>query len=438
MFWQYSWVNPGGLPTPFATDEILYFRMRPSSRETYGTSKLEIIKNIVNYLQDGTEAISKYFENGLFIGGQIDFPDVKDPKQLQQLASRYKAELQGPKKMNKWMVTGGGTKITNFEFTPTEMQFLDGQKWYAKMVMAIFNVAPSELGFTEDLNRATGIQQMNIHKSRAVKPILSIIEEVINRGLVWKMDKELSFRYTATLDLDDEMKQSQIDQIDINIGKVTVNELRKRDGLEPYENETFNEPFATLKLQTFNNLISDESTGNWNPLNTEDGDNPWDESKTEEVEGVDTSDKSKDSQRQQAAKSDPTQKSATSIPSSSLIPSALSTSHQDLLDFWREVESQFQSSLPEVNDNSIGTSSFSTTESIEDRPDDETVKGGDGSGDFNHNGRPNLVGGSSKTKCSPGDKKCKEQQNKKSYNNNAKRRKEYAEMSEADKLKERT
>ena len=273
-FWQYSWINPSGLPTEFALDEIMYFRMRPSSRGLYGTSKLEIIQDVLNYLMDSTNAQSKLFENGLFIGGQIDHPDLKDPKELKRKALEYKKNLQGPKKAGKWLVTGGNVKVTGFPFNPEQMQWLDGQKWFAKLVLSIFKIAPSEIGWTEDLNRATGFQQMNIHKSRAIRPVLTCLENVFNSSLVWKKFNDIKFKYSHTLDLEDKMKQAQIDDIYVKNGKVTINELRERDGEPILDDEKFDSPFAEQAGQQ-----EQEEDWGWNAFNNDTGDTTEDEDK---------------------------------------------------------------------------------------------------------------------------------------------------------------
>ena len=278
-FWQYSWLNPGGMPTRFELDEVLYFRMRPSSRGLYGISRLEIIQNIVNYLIDAAEQGSKVLENGLFVGGQIDHPDIKDIEELKRKAMEYKSALRGAKKSGKWLITGGNVEIKTFPFSQQQMQWLDGQRWYAKLVMAMFKIAPSEIGFTEDLNRATGLQQQNIHKSRALRPVMRVVERTLNKGLIWKMYPDVSFKFIESLDYEDEMKQAQIDNTYLQAGKVTVNELRERDGQDKFEDEIFDMPLAHISYQ---NKLQEEAAqrqqqqqqqsqsssifGDWNPF----------------------------------------------------------------------------------------------------------------------------------------------------------------------------
>lgn len=146
-YWQYSWMSPTSIPTPFDVREIMYFQDYPSSRGVYGTSNLETIQHVVNYLLDTVHAGSKFYENGMFIGGQIDHPDVQDPDELKRRAKMYKSQLGGVDKYNKWITTGGNVKITPLQFTAQQMQAIDHQQWYAKIVMGIFKVSPVELGF---------------------------------------------------------------------------------------------------------------------------------------------------------------------------------------------------------------------------------------------------------------------------------------------------
>jgi len=146
-YWQYSWINPQGKPIEFSPDEIIYFQKSPMSRGPYGIAALEIIEEIIDYMIDSTLAQSKYWKNGLFVGGQIDLPDVRDLDELKRQQAYFEAKLRGPRKYNKWIVTGGGAKVQSMPFTSQQMQFIDSQKWFAKMVFAVFELTPSELGF---------------------------------------------------------------------------------------------------------------------------------------------------------------------------------------------------------------------------------------------------------------------------------------------------
>jgi len=242
-YWQYSWINPQGKPIEFSPDEIIYFQKSPMSRGPYGIAALEIIEEIIDYMIDSTLAQSKYWKNGLFVGGQIDLPDVRDLDELKRQQAYFEAKLRGPRKYNKWIVTGGGAKVQSMPFTSQQMQFIDSQKWFAKMVFAVFELTPSELGFTEDLNKATGIQQMEIHKSAGIRPWLKLIEDMFNRHVVWSdFTDDVRFEFVNTLDLADKNVQTDIDIARLGAGLDSVNELRLRDGLDAWDDDKYDLP----------------------------------------------------------------------------------------------------------------------------------------------------------------------------------------------------
>ena len=242
-YWQYSWINPQGKPIEFSPDEIIYFQKSPMSRGPYGIAALEIIEEIIDYMIDSTLAQSKYWKNGLFVGGQIDLPDVRDLDELKRQQAYFEAKLRGPRKYNKWIVTGGGAKVQSMPFTSQQMQFIDSQKWFAKMVFAVFSLTPSELGFTEDIQRATGIQQMEIHKSAGIRPWLKLIEDMFNRHVVWSdFTDDVKFEFTKNIDLADTKVQTDVDIARLGARLDSVNELRLRDGLDAWDDEKYDLP----------------------------------------------------------------------------------------------------------------------------------------------------------------------------------------------------
>ena len=250
QFFQYSWIAPHAKPIAFNKEELIYISMRPQSRSPYGIAPLEIIKNIVDYLTSSVNANRKYWENGMFIGGQIDHPDVTDIDEMQERAEMYAAELKGEQNYNKWLLTFGGTKITPLAFTNQEMDWIQASELFGRIVFAIFKVTPSELGFTDGMNHATAQVQSEIYKSKGVQNILGVLEEFINREIIWKhFYTDIEFKFDSSLDLGDKQAQTQIDHTQLEDGVTTINAIRNRDGEELYEDKLFNQPFAHEAIQ---------------------------------------------------------------------------------------------------------------------------------------------------------------------------------------------
>lgn len=280
-YFQYSWIAPHAKPIPFIKDEIVYLSMRPQSRSPYGISPLETVMNIIDYLSSSVAANRKYWENGMFIGGQIDHPDVNDVDEMIKRSEMYSEALKGEQNYNKWLLTFGGTKVTPLAFTNQQMQWLETSEFFGRIVFAIFKITPSELGFTDGMNHATSNTQSEIYKSKGVQNILNVLEEFINREIIWKhFYDDVEFEFDHTLDLGDKQTQTNIDHLQLTDGVTTINEIRNRDGKEVYEDDLFNNPYAEMAYQDQMMSAGEEDEGEYE----EESD---DEMRSENAIGVD-------------------------------------------------------------------------------------------------------------------------------------------------------
>ena len=284
-YWQYSWISISGKPVSFAADEIVYLQMRPQSRSPYGVSNLEVIKSVVDYLTSSINANRKYWENGFFPGGHLDHPDMVDIDELKKRAQLYKEQLKGEGNYNKWLITSGGVKVTPLQFTNQQMSWLQSSEYFAKIVFSIFKVPASELGFTDSsITRSTGIQQSQIYKSKGIQNVLRLLENYINREIIWKhFNQDVKFVFDRSLDLQDLTIRTNIDKTNVDTGIVTINEIRKRDGLELFEDDFFDAPFAADVAREKIMAGGEEEGGEMPPEGEEPGAQPGEEETPEEV-----------------------------------------------------------------------------------------------------------------------------------------------------------
>ena len=283
QYFQYTWMGIQGKPIAFDVDEIVYLQMRLQSRSPYGVSNLEVIKSVVDYLTSSINANRKYWENGFFPGGHLDHPDIVDIDELKKRAQLYKEQLKGEGNYNKWLITSGGVKVTPLQFTNQQMSWLQSSEYFARIVFAIFKVPGSELGFTEGQNRSTGIQQSQIYKSKGVQNVLDLLEDYINRDIIWKhFSEDVKFVFDRSLDLQDETIRTNIDKINVDTGLRTINEIRNRDGLEEFDDDCFNAPFAA-DVAREKIMSGGEEGGEMPPEGGEPGMMPGEEETTEET-----------------------------------------------------------------------------------------------------------------------------------------------------------
>lgn len=259
-YYQYSWIAPSATPIAFHPDEIVYLSMNPMSASAYGKSNLQTIKDVVDYLSATTTAQRKMFENGLFPGGVINHGDVTDRAELKRNWQMYQAQLKGEKNFGKWMVSGGNTSVTPLQLSNQEMEWLDATKFFGKLVFAIFAITPTELGFTDDVNRSTALTQSRIYKTNGIQNILTVIEEYMNRMIVWRhFYDDVKFTFKKEFDLPDERSRADTDRvlaetrkIKLDMGIATINEFRIEDGLEPIEGDQYDKPSVATPEQKTN------------------------------------------------------------------------------------------------------------------------------------------------------------------------------------------
>ena len=77
---------------------------------------------------------------------------------------------------------------------------LEGQKFYQRLVWAMFGVTADELGFTETSNRSVGQAQSRVFIRRAIKPMIEILQnkftnEIIAEFYEGNPECELKFDY---------------------------------------------------------------------------------------------------------------------------------------------------------------------------------------------------------------------------------------------------
>jgi hypothetical protein len=103
-------------------------------------------------------------------------------------------------------------------------------EWLMKVRCAAFGVPPQEIGFTADVNKATGEQQENVVYRRGVKPLSLFFKDLFDDVLALDLQMaDYEWVWTGG-EPEDKLVQAQTDDIYVRMGKVSVDELRARDG----------------------------------------------------------------------------------------------------------------------------------------------------------------------------------------------------------------
>lgn len=257
------------LPVPFGRREVIYMQANPRSDSVYGLSPIQILADIVTNLVHGSLYSLDFFMNNNMPEGALtmlgaDDDQIQAMRQRMDNQSRVKDEVTGFTRKTgfKIPIYNQEMKFTPFQLEPKAMQIIEQQQWFIKIIWACFGVTADEMGFTEDSNRATGQNQMQVYKRKAVKPLLALLKYHIDKEIIAEWGDEvyesLEFRWDD-YDLDEDIKKHSLYQMQLNMGISTPELIAEEEGidygkLESYQEEKHEREMDKMKAQfSFNN-----------------------------------------------------------------------------------------------------------------------------------------------------------------------------------------
>lgn len=222
-YFQYGW-TAGARPVPFGKREIMFIKMNPRTDSIYGKSPLEVLYDQILTLIYGSEYNLDFYLNNNIPNGFLTFKGASQPQ-----ADAYRVRLENQfmendefgnfkKKHFKVPITSYETQWTPMQMSSKEMEVIAQQQWFTKLVWACFGMTAAEMGFTEDSNQATDVNQSDVSKRRAIKPFLSILKYAINNQLMPEFGHpEFEFNF-VDYDINEDIKKHALWEAQIRMG----------------------------------------------------------------------------------------------------------------------------------------------------------------------------------------------------------------------------
>ncbi len=237
-YFQYAYTRPAGKPKPFYKREVSYAMMNPRSYRVYGTSPIVSIIKVLEMLLNATSYNSNIFKSGLLPSFIVSLEDMPRDE-IQAFQKEWKSQVKG-KLGIKAAFVNKPIKFERLSPDSKDLEWLDGQKFYMKLVFAAYRVTQGELGYTDELNKHSSGVQSNINVRKAILPLVKLIEDKFNSDIIPELDiklegvskRKFKFKIPIKDEFADYQKRVQ-EREDVKAGILTVNEVRKERGLEP-------------------------------------------------------------------------------------------------------------------------------------------------------------------------------------------------------------
>ena len=240
-YFQYGW-NSAARPVPFGKRELVWVEKKVRTDDLYGRSAMEVLHKTVQTLVYAVEHNLEYFSDNSIPPGVLGLEGLNttDMKAFAQqwIESQKVIDELGnwKKKFHKLAMVNKKPTFERLGFTNAELELIESQKWWSKMVWAAFGMTATEMGFVEDAKgNANQIVQSSIAKKRIIYPILRLLEYYINTQIIPEFGFEgIRYKYKV-FDVDDETKKWGLYKLQTEADLKTINEVRNAEGLDPVE-----------------------------------------------------------------------------------------------------------------------------------------------------------------------------------------------------------
>lgn len=227
-YWQYSYQIPAH-PMWFNREEIIYKMSMPRSMSTYGYAPVQAILDIVKSLHYSVQWNRSFYEENAIPDAIVSVQNTSDAE-LKRFIEYWQKEMVA--QPHKLPFVNADVKVQPLTLSQKELEFLESQQWYQKLVISTFQLTPAELGFVEDVNRSTGVTQSEVVRRKAIRPLIKLVEEAMNDVIKEFGFFDVEFRYTAH-DIIEESQKTDLAVKELQAGMKTINEIRVDQGLQP-------------------------------------------------------------------------------------------------------------------------------------------------------------------------------------------------------------
>lgn len=178
----------------------------------------------------------KFFKKGA--RPPFSFKHPGDKRKAEDFLLWLKENFTGPQNAHVPLLTYDGVEMQYSTQGPIELDFLKGLEWVRQEVLSNMQTPPANVAIVEsgNIGGGTGDSQQKTFVNNAVKPLERLILEKFNYAIIKRGFKTNQWKLVLHhASYEDDSKTSQIQDLKIRNGSLTVNEARKQADDPPYE-----------------------------------------------------------------------------------------------------------------------------------------------------------------------------------------------------------
>jgi HK97 family phage portal protein len=198
-----------------------------------GVSPVRLARQGIGLAIAAEEFGARLFGSGALAGGVLTTDQRLTQEQADALKTRFKAKVSGLQNAHEVAVLGSGAKFQAMTIPPDDAQFLESRSFQIEEVARIFGVPPHLLmSMEKSTSWGTGIEQQTLGFVKfTLQPWLTRIEQRVSKVLQ-PNNVQAHFSLEGLLRGDSAQKSAFYESM-WNLGALSTNEIRAREGLPP-------------------------------------------------------------------------------------------------------------------------------------------------------------------------------------------------------------
>lgn len=241
---QYKYVQliRGRIQRAFTEDELKVGMRNPTSDiyvNGYSISELELLVALItSHLQ--TEFYNRsYFQQGFSAKGILHIKANLNRSKLEELRRNWNHMVKGNRNSFQTPIMAGMDEVQWIPLTQShsEMEFSMWLNYLIRMICAIYQIDPSEIGYGIKDEGRSGMsgdntkEKLQNSKDKGFVPLMKFVQDYLNKNIIENLDPDYMLEWVG---LEDESAMSRIARQKEEVQwKKTINEIRAEDGLPP-------------------------------------------------------------------------------------------------------------------------------------------------------------------------------------------------------------
>ena len=217
-------------------EDVIHFRHFLDPRDMLrGLSPIGAVRVQVDTGYEALRFNQRFFDNDAMPAAILSAGEA-GKGEVERIRQDFEREFKGTDNKHRMFITEGDLSLTAMPMAHKDMQFLEQMNWNRAEVAAVFEMSPVLIG---DTSVATD-NNMDAFMTDLWQVVVDDMENVAAELNEFFIHPDFGPEFELTVSFDgikhlqaDELRQAQIDEIELRTGKVIINELRARDSEAP-------------------------------------------------------------------------------------------------------------------------------------------------------------------------------------------------------------